>query len=148
MNFSKLQKIYYWHTLQFCSWQPNGRFWAANLLIEWNFSKFSSFLLPATCLEWIGSVSFTQKNEFYRVKIEQIFATESWFDGKNSQNSNIVNLQRNSKIHFLALSSHFEKENHETHNVRIWRIFSVKSTFYGKILLNFYTVKIILLNKK
>ena len=98
MNFSKLQKNYYWHSVQFCSLQPNGQFWAENLLIEWNFSKFSSFLLPATCLEWIGSVSFTQKNEFYRVKIEQIFATESWFDGKNSQNSNIVALKRWSRF--------------------------------------------------
>ena len=58
--------------------------------IEWKFTKFSSFWVPGTCLEWIGSSSFSQKNDFYSVKIEHIFRTENWFDGKSWQNSYIV----------------------------------------------------------
>ena len=43
---------------------PNGRFWAANLLIDWNFSKFPSILITAMCLECIGSMSIFQKKDF------------------------------------------------------------------------------------
>ena len=70
---------------------PNGRFWAANLLIDWNFSKFPSILITAMCLECIGSMSFFQKKDFYSEEIEPNFGTESWFDGKKLQKSYIVN---------------------------------------------------------
>ena len=76
--------------LAFCLQTSNGRFWAANLFKLWKFSKFASISIPALCLEWIGSIRFSQKKGFLIVKNGQFLASKSWFDGKNSWKSNIV----------------------------------------------------------
>ena len=73
--------------------------------IIWKFNAIASILITAICLEWIGSISFSQKNDFCSVKIEQNFATESWFDGKNSPNSYIVFCKNVNFTKFLSEKS-------------------------------------------
>ena len=68
------------------------RFCAANGSIEQKFSKFPSIFIPATCLEWIGSVTLSQKYDFYKVKNWPSLVKVRWFDGKNLHFSNSVTL--------------------------------------------------------
>ena len=84
--------------LAFCLQTSNGRFWAANLFKLWKFSKFASISIPALCLEWIGSIRFSQKKGFLIVKNGQFLASKSWFDGKNSWKSNIVSPRKVSLV--------------------------------------------------
>ena len=61
--------------------------------ISWNQRvtkvDFTKYLLcdPASCLEWIGSTRFSQKNYLYKVKIAPSLYTGSWFDEKYSSRS-------------------------------------------------------------